>query len=396
MTILTERLYYSSPFLTNWETEINTITEENDAYLVTLNATAFYPEGGGQPADVGFIDGIEIIDVIERDDEIYHLLPSPPTGSTVACEIDWNRRLDHMQQHTGQHLLSAVCIKLYDAHTVSFHLGTDSVTIDLAVPELSEKQLQQIESHVNQYIYDNIPLKKYVVGEDQLSALSLRKIPDVTDEIRIVEIKGIDTSACCGTHVMRTGELGLIKLLKTEKQKGNVRLHFKCGKRALSDYHASHSLLTQIANKFSTNRYSILETISKLENDNKQLQKDLELLKEQNDQYFAQELLVDNQEKVIIHTSQDRGFKEIQSLGKQLTNLTDRLVMLASLGEKKLIFSHNGSRQVHCGQLFKEHLSKYGGKGGGNATSAQAGFTSKDDLLEFIAFFKKDLLENHV
>ena len=395
MTLLTERLYYSSPFLTKWETEINTMKEENDSYLVTLKATAFYPEGGGQPADLGFIDGIEVIDVIERDDEIYHILPHPPTNSTVTCEIDWDRRLDHTQQHTGQHLLSAVCIELYDAHTVSFHLGTDSVTIDLAVPDLSEEQLKLIESRVNQYIYDNIPLVKYVVGEDQLSSLPLRKIPDVTDEIRIVEIKGIDTSACCGTHVMRTGELGLIKLLKTEKQKGNVRLHFKCGKRALLDYHASHSLLTQIANKFSTNRSNILETISKLENDNKHLQKEIDSLKEQNDQFFAQELLVENQEKVIIHMSLERGFKEIQSLSKQLTNLTDRVIMLASLSEKRLLISHNGSHSLHCGQLFKEHLSNYGGKGGGNATSAQAGFTSTDDLNEFIAFLKQEVLENH-
>ncbi|QOR68692.1 alanyl-tRNA editing protein [Cytobacillus suaedae] len=389
---MTERLYYSSPLLSSWDTEIKEIIEKNGKFLVTLNATAFYPEGGGQPADHGFIDSIQVLDVVEKGDEIYHILPQPPSNSIVSCKIDWKRRFDHMQQHTGQHLLSAVCIELYDAHTVSFHLGEDTVTIDLAVSELTEEQMKTIENKVNEYIYENYIIDKYVVNEEQLSSLPLRKIPEVTEEIRIVEIKGVDTSACCGTHVMSTGQLGVIKLLKTEKQKGNVRLHFKCGQRAFLDHQDSHVIIQQLTIKFSTNRTQLTETIFKLENENNQLQRELEQLREKNDEFIAQELLSINHNDFIIQTFEDKSFKELQSLSKKLLSMTDKILFLNSTSENKVILSHSGTQSIHCGQLFKEHLPSYNGKGGGNATSSQGAFSSHDDMTQFISYIAKQVL----
>ncbi len=391
---MTERLYYTSPLLSSWDTVIKEVIEENEKFLVTLAATAFYPEGGGQPSDHGYIDSIQVLDVVEKGDEIYHILPHPPSNSTVSCTIDFNRRIDHMQQHTGQHLLSAVCIELYDAHTVSFHLGEDTVTIDLSVSELTEVQMNSIENKVNEYIYENLPIYKYIVTEDHLSSLPLRKIPEVSDDIRIVEIKGIDTSACCGTHVMSTGQLGVMKLLKTEKQKGNIRLHFKCGKRALIDYQESSMILQNLSSKFSTNRSQLTDTVIKLENENKQLQKELEQLRDKNDEFIAQELLNNNHNAMIIHTFEEKTFKELQSLSKKLVNMTDKLVLLISSSENKIIFSHSGTHFINCGQLFKEHLSSFNGKGGGNASSAQGAFSSCDLMSQFVTFLEKRILKN--
>jgi alanyl-tRNA synthetase len=392
LKLLTQRLYYSSPLLSNWDTEINEIIEENEKFLVSLRATAFYPDGGGQPSDHGLIDGIQVLDVIEKGVEIYHILPHPPSNSTVSCKIDWNRRFDHMQQHTGQHLLSAVCIELYDAHTVSFHLGVDTVTIDLAIQKLTEVQMKTIEEKVNQYIYEDVKIKKYVVNQEQLSSLPLRKIPEVSEEIRIVEIIGIDTSACCGTHVMSTGQLGVMKLLKTEKQKGNVRLHFKCGKRALTDYQVSHEIIQQLSNKFSTNRTQFLDSIVKLEIEAKRMQKELDQLREINDEFIAKELLDQNNSEIITQTFGDKSFKELQGLIKKLTTKTDKVILLISSSEDKVLLAHSGSHSLHCGQLFKEHLNTYNGKGGGNAISAQASFTDKNELERFIIFLNSTLL----
>ncbi|MBE4908589.1 alanyl-tRNA editing protein [Bacillus luteolus] len=391
---MTDRLYYTSPLLSSWDTEVKEVIEENEKYLVTLAATAFYPEGGGQPADHGYIDSIQVLDVVEKGDEIYHILPHPPSNSTVSCKIDYNRRIDHMQQHTGQHLLSAVCIELYDAHTVSFHLGEDTVTIDLSVSELTEVQMNSIENKVNEYIYENLPIDKYIVTVDQLTSLPLRKMPEVSEEIRIVEIKGIDTSACCGTHVMSTGQLGVMKLLKTEKQKGNMRLHFKCGKRALMDYQESSMILQKLSSKFSTNRSQLTDTVTKLENENKQLQKELEQLREKNDEFLAQDLLNNTHNAMIIQTFEEKTFKELQSLSKKVVNRTDKLLLLISTSEKKVLLSHSGTQTIHCGQLFKEHLPSFNGKGGGNASSAQGAFNSCDLMTQFVTFLEKRIIEN--
>jgi len=240
-----EKIYYTSPYTTKWTASILSSFESNNRYYVELNKTAFYPEGGGQPSDIGTIAGHKVLDVTEKDHSVFHEIDKPlEVDIQVECEIDWNRRFDHMQQHTGQHLLSAILSDVFNIHTVSFHLGKDIASIDVNVPSIDDKALIEIEQAVNKAIYANKPLNTYYVSQDQLSTLSLRKMPELEDEqIRIVEIHTLDTSACCGTHVRSTGELGIIKLLKTEKQRGHTRLFFKCGMRALKDYEQTVSFL---------------------------------------------------------------------------------------------------------------------------------------------------------
>lgn len=203
---MTEKWYYTSPTTSEWTTTITSAKKDGDTYIITLSETAFYPEGGGQPCDNGVIAGIPVLEVFEKNEEVYHRLPSLPAASTVRCQIDMARRLDHTQQHSGQHLLSAVCIELFDAHTVGFHMGSEVVTIDLNVPSLSEEALTAIENRANELIYANIPVETYYVTKEEARQLPFRKLPKIEGNIRVVEIKGIDVSACCGTHVSRTGK----------------------------------------------------------------------------------------------------------------------------------------------------------------------------------------------
>ncbi|MDR4886368.1 DHHA1 domain-containing protein [Fredinandcohnia sp. QZ13] len=391
---MTKKLYYENPYLTNWTTEVTNMIKKDDYCLITLKETAFYPEGGGQPSDTGLIGNIKVLDVYQDAGEVYHKLPHPPENKVVECQIDWDLRYDHMQQHTGQHLLSAICIEEYDAHTSSFHLGKDTVSIDLSVPEFSEDQLLHIENKVNKAIYENQQIKTYFVTKQQASSLPLRKMPDVEgNEMRIVEIEGYDTSACAGTHVSRTGELGLMKLLKTEKSKGNTRVYFIFGSRALHDYQATHSVLTTLNNKYSTNSEGLIEKISKIEMENKQYQREIEELKGKLNQFLAQELIQTHTEPIIIQNFEDKSLKELQGIAKQINEASNQCVIFTSTLENKLLISHNGSVPVQCGQLFKLELKNYHGKGGGNNTTAQAAFDNERDLEVFKTFLETKILE---
>ena len=392
MTHLTEKLFYSEPKTFEWSTEITSLHERNNKIIVTLAETAFYPTGGGQPHDIGYVDSIKVLDVFEENDVIYHTLETEPINKMVRCKINENRRIDHTQHHTGQHLLSAVCIELYDAHTLSFHLGEVTVTIDLDVPELSDNQLKAIEERANQYIYENKKVKTYIVKESDLSNIPLRKIPDVTGDIRIVEIEGLDYSACCGTHVERTAEIGLIKLIKTEKQRGKTRLHFLCGFRAIQDYQEKHDILAVLTKSLSTSKEEILSRIEKMENEKKDIHRKLDVILSENAKYLAEQILKSNQEPIITEIFPDKTIQEIQVLSRQLIANTDKIIVLASSPDKRCLILHNGENEFHCGQFVKENMSSYNGKGGGSNHNAQITFTSHADMASFLKYVKSEVI----
>ncbi|MEK5254594.1 DHHA1 domain-containing protein [Paenibacillus sp. FSL F4-0125] len=383
---MTSKLYYNSTYLTDWQTRITETIEREDGLYVTLEETAFYPHGGGQPCDLGTIQDIPVLDVISEEDLILHKLERLPDDLAVNCQIDWTRRFDHMQQHSGQHLLSAVCLDLLQFMTLSFHLGEDYCTIDIEASELSPNQLHSIEWEVNRQIYRNHSILSYFVTGEEASLLKLVKQPKVTENIRIVEIKDVEYNACGGTHVSSTGEIGMIKLLKAEKQKGNTRIYFKCGYRALEEFNNSLQILGALSSKFNTGKDEIIDRIEKWENEQKQLQAEITLLKDKNDDYIVQELLAQQEGKLIAKVFEDKSLKDLQSLANKLTAKCDVPVLLASSAENKVVFAQNGSAEISCGAFFKTHLSTYNGKGGGSDKLAQAGFPTWDDALAFYEF----------
>jgi alanyl-tRNA synthetase len=270
--------------------------------------------------------------------------------------------------------------------TLSFHLGEDYCTIDIEAPELSPKQLHSIEWEVNRQIYQNHNILSYFVTGNEASQLKLVKQPTVTENIRIVEIKDVEYNACGGTHVSATGEIGMIKLLKTEKIKGNTRIYFKCGYRALAEFNNTQQILGTLSSKFKTGKDEIIERIEKWENEQKQLQTEITLLKEKNDDYVAQELLAQQDGKMIAKVFEDKSLKDLQNLANKLTAKSDVPVLLATSAENKVVFAQNGSAEISCGALFKAHLGTYNGKGGGSDKLAQAGFPTWEDAFAFYEF----------
>lgn len=392
---MSTKLYYESPYIKDWETKITKVIEKDWEYFVTLEETAFYPHGGGQPCDKGSINGIAVLDVYKEGYEVIHKLERLPDTSNATCKVDWNTRFDHMQHHSGQHLLSAICLEHLQARTISFHLGTEDVTIDVDQSALTAQQLSELEQEVNKQIYQNRQIHSYFVTQEQLMKIPVVKMPKVTENIRIVEIEGIEYNACGGTHVSRTGEIGMIKLLKAEKIKGGTKIHFKCGYRALKDFNESLHVLSTLATKFNTGQSEILNRFEKWEQDQKELQSQMEVFKQQNDSYLAKELLSEMEGNVIKHIFEDKSLKDMQHLAATLAEEHHLIILFMSNSENKVVFAHHGRQRISCGEFFKEHLGKYNGKGGGRDQSAQAGFPTADDALAFFSFTSEQLKLNN-
>ncbi|MDU4697813.1 MULTISPECIES: alanyl-tRNA editing protein [Paenibacillus] len=387
---MTIRLYFDDAYLTHWTTRVKDKLEREDGLYVVLEESAFYPHGGGQPNDTGRMNGIPVLDVISEGDEVLHKVERLPDEDEVRCNIDWDRRFDHMQQHSGQHLLSAVCLK-HGAMTLSFHLGEDYCTIDVDWTDLPAEQLAAIELEANRHIYMNHKISGYFVTEAEASRLPLVKPPKAVDRIRIVEMEGVEYNGCGGTHVAATGAIGMVKLLKTEKQKGHVRIFFKCGYRALQEFQEQQQVLGAVTVRLKTSRDGILERLDKWEDEQKQRQTELDVLKEALDEITVGQLLAEQEGGRIARIFADKPLKDLQNLAQKLTGQCDAAVLLATEAELKVVLAHSGRHPVACGAFFKEHLAAYGGKGGGSDKLAQAGFGSWDEAHAFYEFAKHAL-----
>lgn len=384
-----ERLFYDNPDLFEFEANTVEIKERDKRFYLVLDKTAFYPEGGGQPSDRGFIDGIAVLDVLEEGETIYHVLPSKPKNKLVKCHVDRERRFDLMQQHTGQHLLSAVFYSLYEGETSSFHLGEDYVSIDISLTEITRDMLYQVESVTNEYIYKNLKIKSYIIDGDEIPRLPLRKLPSVSENIRIVEIDNFDYSPCCGTHVSTTGQIGIIKIVKIEKYKGVTRVYFKCGKRAFKDYSQKHDIVSNISASLSTPETELAPRVEVLLTEVKSSNKSLKELKEKLLAYETRELLSTLKSKLLCQAFNDKSFEDLPMIVRLGNEAGSYIYILTSLPDKKLLFAHSGEFNLSCGKIFKEHLGSFNGRGGGSDKQAQAGFNDVKDLLEFQEFLKE-------
>ena len=228
----TEKLYYADPFLTDFTATVLDCQPGKNGYLVTLDRTAFYPEGGGQPADHGVLDRAAVTDVHEKNGVILHNVDrAVEIGKTVTGTIDWGRRFDHMQQHSGEHICSGLICERFHCDNVGFHMGADIVTIDFNA-DISWEELLEIEAKANQYLYENHPIDIQFHRGAELEAIDYRSKKALEGDVRIVSFPGADCCACCGTHVVRSGQVGLVKFLSVQKFRDGVRIELLSGKRA--------------------------------------------------------------------------------------------------------------------------------------------------------------------
>lgn len=396
------KLFYQDSYLHTFNARVN--QQEQDAegnWYVTLNQTAFYPTGGGQPHDLGKLNEVHVIDVEEIDGEIRHYIAEPvfDVSMEVTGKIDWNRRFDFMQQHTGQHILTASFVELFDIQTTSFHLGKEMVTIDLDCTDLSEEQLMDVEDLANQIILERYPIETLWVTKEELSNYPLRKKVTVDEDIRLVIIPEFDYNGCGGTHPNFTSEVGMLKILHTEKQKGNVRVHFVCGGRVRSQMHRKHKILLELTRTLSASEDGLNDAVRNLVSKEKKLDKSLSDTKELLFGYEAKELVGAKKDINGVPTIQviyqNRSIQELQKLARMVVAETnDTVVFLAAENDQLVQFvaARGENMELSMKELTANVLIFINGKGGGSDSFAQGGgdvVISGETLLEKVSLYIK-------
>lgn len=379
---MTEKIFYSNPYDVKCTSTVLDIIEKGDKYIVVLDKTIFYPEGGGQPCDLGTIDGKSVTYVYEKDDTVFHELTEKPGSSVVECIIDFGRRFDHMQQHSGEHLIAAMFYNLFKIQSTGFHMGTEYVTLDLLSKDLSKEQILEAETLANEYIYKNIPIITYMADKNKADTLPLRKTPKVDEGIRIVEIDKVDYSPCCGTHITKTGEIGIIKINKTESYKGMTRIYFSSGKRALLELQQKTEALTEVCKLFSTSELDIVQKSKGVLEELALLHREIRKVNEDKALVEA-EKLKEEKGAVIFKKYEDMTFEDIQIISKFLSENSEKAAVLYSIKDLRLIFSYNGVEALNCGKIFKENIGSFLGRGGGSNKQAQGSFPDADKLEGF-------------
>lgn len=363
---------------------------------VRLDQTAFYPTSGGQPHDTGTLAGVAVVDVVEDEEgEVWHLLAAglPPDLTQVEGRIDWSRRFDHMQQHSGQHLLSAVFEDLGPelvgaaAPTIGFHLGTESSTIDLDLPDLTWAAAFEVEAAVNDFIWQNKPFDVRFLSPDDLAAIALRKpladhiLERGAGDVRIVVVEGVDACACGGTHVAASGAIGIVKITGIAHYKGGIRVEFLCGNRALLAYQRTLQTLQTAALTLSVGLEEVPEALARLQDEAKESRREFrrvlaDLLTYEADRLWHDAGSVDGNHVVLSHWS-DRDFDEVRTLAALLREKPATVALLAATvsggGVRVVCARSDDLTGVDAGAILRAAVSGLGGKGGGRQTLAQGG-----------------------
>ena len=388
---MTDRLYYHDSFLYDFDAEIRELTDSPRPGVV-LDRTAFYPTSGGQIFDTGSISigpnqQTRVTEVADTEDgRIVHYLEAPlkdvAPGTRVRGQIDSTRRRDHMQQHTGQHVLSAAFVRLHNLPTVSFHMADDYCSIDLDTPTLTKEQIESAERLANEIILENRPVGVRYVTREEVGKLGLRKIPvEDRDELRIVDIKEFDLSACGGTHVTQTGQIGCVLLRKVEKVRQGWRVEFVAGQRAVATARRDYTALSETAALFSAHIYDAPQQARKSLDEIRTLRKQREQSQEELAEAQATSLLAETPEedgrRILTRTYSDREMNSLKLLAQKLTRMSPAVVALlgTTSPQPSVVFAQSAGQPFDMGSLMKQTLSKLGGRGGGSKDMAQGGLS---------------------
>jgi len=381
---MTERLYYTDAYQTSFSATVQELSD--DAQRVYLDRTAFYPTSGGQPHDLGTLGGVSVIDVIDEDARIAHLLSAPlarPVGTTVDGRIDAVRRFDLMQQHTGQHLLSALFADQYGSPTVSVHFGADYSTIDVQGTGLDSNALQDAETRANALVFSNRDVT--VSFEDAATAAGLRKSSDRGGTLRVVTIAELDRSACGGTHVRRTGEIGSVLLRGAERTKGNTRIEFLAGYRAVSRARADAALLSTAARHFTAAPDDVpllverqQQRVLELEREHRRLSNELARY-EARSQWDAATANADGLRRIRINLEQG-AVRDIEPLAQSLIALGACVVLASTRAPAGVLFAAAEDSGIDAGQTLRAALAAVGGRGGGSPRVAQGSVPDMNSL----------------
>ena len=392
---MTRRLYLEDPYVTSFDADIIETRETDEGPAVIFEQTYFYPVSGGQPFDLGTIGGVPITKITEEEDDgdgtVLHVVERLPASSRVHCEIDAARRHDHMQQHAGQHILSAAFVHEAGALTKSFHLGASVSTIDVDKSPLSRDDIERAEKAANALARRSVPIRGRFVTGEEARALELRKPPPEGPEdeaVRIVEIEGFDSQACCGTHPRSSSEVSPIVVRSFEKFKDGTRVEFLCGERALVDYRNTVARIRSLAGVLSSSETELVDAATKLQAERKSMGKELGKLK-------SRALLADAESwmdaaraigghSVLVKQAGELDPAELRSVAHKLVEKPDRVILLGSLadGRAHLVFARSDNVDADMGALLHVAVEAVDGGGGGSPEIAQGGGANTDGVAE--------------
>ena len=378
----TKRLYFENPYQVEFDAKIIEKTTYEEKFALILDKTCFYPESGGQPSDKGTINGIKVIKVMEENSRILHVLEEDVFSEDIKGIIDWTVRFDYMQQHTGQHILSQSFDEIYNAETLSFHLGDEISSVEIDLRKITEEEVEKVERLANEIVFQDREIKTYFIQEEETQSIPLRKPPKKKGLIRIVEISDFDYSACGGTHLRRTGEVGIIKILKLERIRNNVRFEFLCGKRALQDYTRKNRDLRHLSNELSVSEGEILNSFEKLVLELKAQKKKNKNTQEKLIQYEAQEAIQGAKEKIIKEIYSGRNPEEVRSLALNIIKKGEYVVLYGLKAEKRvhLVLASSETLDIDMRELVPIVISMIKGKGGGSPSLVQIAGEDPENL----------------
>lgn len=377
---MTARLYYQEPYRITFDATVVASDTVDGKGQVLLDQTAFYPTSGGQPYDTGDLGGARVIEVIDRDDgEVVHVLDRPiARGTRVSGTIDWPRRFDHMQQHTGQHVLSAAFDRLFNARTESFHLGTASSTIDLA-REVSASEIAAAEDEANRVVWEDRPVAIRFATAEEAARMPLRKEPARTGPVRLIDIQNYDLSACGGTHVSRTGAIGMIAIGSAEKFRGGTRVEFLCGGRALARFRSWRDAFAATQRILSVSPSELAAGVERLQSESKTLQRTIRGLQEQLAVHEAATLVARGErvgDHVLIVETLDgwdaAGLKAL-AVAAAATEPRAAVALFSATSPALVVVAKGKDAGVDASAVLKSLVAKFGGKGGGKPDLAQGG-----------------------
>ena len=399
----TIKLYQQDVYMKN-STSTVTAVEGN---VIQLDQTVFFPTGGGQSCDLGTIGGMEVVEVFEEGDDVFHRLAEGSevnVGQQVECEIDWARRFDNMQRHCGEHILSGIFFREFGGVNRGFHMGDDYMTIDISleedpsITEITWDMAKHAELCTNEVIWSNAPVTvcRFETREEA-EKMPLRKKLAIDEEISIVCVGDVnnaaDCVACCGTHPATAGQVGLVKLYKVEKNKGMFRIYFEAGKRALLDYDKKHDLLTVLGNRYSAGPDDLLNKMDARKEKDQAIKNELHILRqsviESRVADIRKALAAADPDEILVYEFGDMKTDDLLNIGRPLMDEVKKLLLIISPQDNTLLLFSDGT--VECGKLVKENASIYNGKGGGSKNNARAIFPKREGLDTFI-----DLLKMHL
>ena len=374
---MTDRLYYRDSFLTEFDARVLSSATSNSRHIVRLDRTAFYPDSGGQPFDTGRLGAANVLEVSEDDSgDILHFTDAPLPEGPVHGAINWPRRFDHMQQHSGQHLLSAVFIELFGYRTVSFHLGREVSAIDLAAPGISPEQLARVEQRVNQIIFEDRPVTIRFGTREELAAAGVRKDVQREGILRAIEIEGVELQPCGGTHVARTGQIGMTLLRKSEKQKGNWRVEFVCGSRALATAREDRRLLLECARALGGAPADLPVLVARAADERRSSVRQRKELESRLAAYEARALWEESPAgsdgvRIVRRVLDAADASYLRLLATRLVECGPAVALLAALPGGHVVFAQSPGLSADMNAVLRSSLSGQGGKGGGTRDFAQ-------------------------